>query len=92
MLPGDVAHDGVGLGQLRLAVHVVGQVGEVEAVGELVVEPAGLVEVGSWREEEDMQNCHIALFLMGMPHIKEFLTNCPFSPLFCPFWHQIPVW
>ena len=47
-LPGDVAHDGVGLAQLRLAVHVVGQVGEVQAVRELVVEPAGLVEVRSW--------------------------------------------
>ena len=48
VLPGDVAHDGVGLGQLRLAVRVVGQVGEVQAVRELVVEPAGLVEVRSW--------------------------------------------
>ena len=53
MLPGDEAHDGVGLGQLRLPVHVIGQVGEVQAVGELVVEPAGLVKVGSWREEEE---------------------------------------
>ncbi len=45
MLAGDVAEDGVGLGDLDVAVEVVGQIGEVEAEGALDAGPGAAVKV-----------------------------------------------